>query len=76
MDWIAKAQKNDTVLVDADGEEKLARLIDYPYHTKYKQMLHQYEYRPRYPNQENSSSKAKKQRKTSTNNNVNESSGS
>lgn len=37
---VKMAQQNNTVLLDADGNEKLASLVDYPYHKKYKEMLH------------------------------------
>ena len=45
---VQKSQKSNTVLVDEDGIEKLVNLVDYPYHKKYKQMMHQYEYVPKY----------------------------
>ena len=47
---------NNTVLMDEDGMEKLTSLVDYPYQKKYKEMLHQFDYVPKYPN-------AKKSRK-------------
>ncbi len=33
---IAKAQKNNTILMDELGNEKLATLADYPYQKRYK----------------------------------------
>ena len=49
---IQRAQKNDTLVgeygLDENGGERIASLTDYPYHSKYKQMLQQYEYRPKY----------------------------
>jgi len=44
------------VLLDDDGVEKLADLIDFPYSETYKQNFHQFNYVPKYPD-------AKKQRK-------------
>ena len=53
---IRQSQMNNTVLMDEDGMEKLTSLVDYPYQKKYKEMLHQFDYVPKYPN-------AKKSRK-------------
>jgi len=44
------------VLLDDDGAEKLADLIDFPYSETYKQNFHQFNYVPKYPD-------AKKQKK-------------
>ena len=37
---VKRAQLNNTVLFDEEGNEKLHSLVDYPYHRKYKEMLH------------------------------------
>ena len=46
---IAKAQKKGNVLLDEDGDEKLADLVDFPYSKTYKNTFHQYNYLPKYP---------------------------
>lgn len=58
---IQKSYKNNTVLLDEEGNELLAGLVDYPYSKKYKQMLHQYEYAPKYPSSGKKSKRKNKQ---------------
>ena len=57
---ISKAQKSNKVMLDEDGSESLVNLVDYPYHKKYKMMLHQYAYTPKYPNSAEEKKKARK----------------
>ena len=57
---ISQAQKDKKVLHDEDGNESLVNLVDYPYHKKYKAMLHQYEYTPKYPSTLEEKKKARK----------------
>lgn len=61
---IHKMQKKGEVLVDQDGSEK-ARLTDLPYSRSYKQIFHQYEYMPKYPDSQKTrlKNKRKKQQK-------------
>ena len=56
---ISQAQKNNTVLLDEEGNERLMDLVDYQYSKKYKQLLHQYEYTPKYPNAVDEKKKAR-----------------
>ena len=37
------------MLINEKGDEVLVDLVDYPYSKQYKQLLHQYEYIPKYP---------------------------
>lgn len=60
---ISKAQKGGKILLDEAGNEKLMDLVDYQYNRKYKQLLQQYEYVPKYPTQADEKRKAREAKK-------------
>ena len=47
------------MLLDEEGNERLMDLVDYQYNKKYKQLLHQYEYTPKYPSAVDEKKKAR-----------------
>ena len=60
---ISKAQKGGKILLDEAGNERLMDLVDYQYNRKYKQLLQQYEYVPKYPTQADEKRKAREAKK-------------
>ena len=47
------------MLLDEEGNERLMDLVDYQYNKKYKSLLHQYEYTPKFPSAADEKKKAR-----------------